>query len=82
MSDPLLSNATTTAGFLAECVPFDRFCRDHLGVSERTGRRFMNEPNGLPVVEIGRKLLVHVPSADAWVRSRQRQRNPIRRRAA
>jgi hypothetical protein len=82
MTEALLSGAIATAGFLAECMPFDEFCLNVLKVSPRTGQRYANAPNGLPVVEIGRKLLVHVPTANAWARSRMRQRNPIRRRAA
>ena len=82
MNAPFLSNATTTAGFLAECVPFGVYCRDYLRSSERTGQRLVNQPNGLPVVELGRKILVHLPTADAWVKSRMRQRNPVRRRVA
>lgn len=79
MSNAFVSSATSTPGFLAECLPLAEFCRDFLKVTERTGQRLMNEPDGLPVVKIGRKVLVHVPTADAWAKSRQTQRNPIRR---
>jgi hypothetical protein len=79
MSRTILSSATNTAGFLAECVPFAEFCREFLKVTERTGQRLANEPDGLPLVKIGRKALVHLPTADAWAKRRQVQRNPIRR---
>jgi hypothetical protein len=79
MSRTLLPSATNTIGFLAECVAFREFCRDHLKVTERTGQRLVNAPDGLPVVKIGRKTLVHLPTADAWAKRRQVQRNPIRR---
>ena len=62
-----------------ECVAFREFCRDHLKVTERTGQRLVNAPDGLPVVKIGRRTLVHLPTADAWAKRRQVQRNPIRR---
>ena len=52
MTKSFVSDATTT-GFLAECVPFDVFCRDYLHVSPRTGQRRVNKPNGLPIVEYG-----------------------------
>ena len=55
-----------------------RFCRDHLHVS--THRPAAGErADGLPIVEYGRTQLVHVPTADAWAKSRMRQRNPVRR---
>ena len=79
MSRPLPSPASNSVGFLAECVAFREFCRDHLKVTERTGQRLVNAPDGLPVVRIGRKTLVHLPTADAWAKRRQVQRNPIRR---
>ena len=79
MTKSFVSNATAAAGFLAECVPFAVFCRDYLRVSTRTGQRLVNEPDGLPIVEYGRTDLVHVPTADAWAKSRMRQRNPVRR---
>ncbi len=82
MTNSFVSEATTTLGFLAECVPFAEFCRDYLKVSDRTGQRLVNQPDGLPIVEIGRKHLVHVPTGDAWAKARMRQRNPVRRRAA
>ena len=80
MPKPFVSNATDTAGFLAECVPSDVFCRDYLHVSDRTFQRLINQPDGLPVVVLSpRKHLVHVPTGHAWAKSRMRQRNPVRR---
>jgi hypothetical protein len=76
------SSASDGVGFLAECVAFREFCRDHLKVTERTGQRLVNAPDGLPVVKIGRKTLVHLPTADGWAKRRQVQRNPIRRSRA
>ena len=41
----------------------------------RTVRRWMNEPNGLPYSRIGNRILVHVPTARAWIFSRMRKVN-------
>ena len=80
MPEPFLSNATDTDGFLAECVPADVFARDYLKVSDRTFQRLINQPDGLPVVVLSpRKQFVHVPTGQAWAKSRMRQRNPVRR---
>ena len=79
MTKTFVSDAVTTAGFLTECVTLDVFCHDYLDVSTRTGQRLVNQPDGLPIVEIGRKQLVHVPTGDAWAKARMRQRNPVRR---
>lgn len=78
MSASRTSDVLASAGFLAECEPLGAFCK-RINISQRTGLRLRNQPDGLPVVEIGRKLLVHIPSADAWAKRRMRQRNPIRR---
>jgi hypothetical protein len=44
----------------------------------RTVRRWMNEPDGLPFSRIGNRLLIHVPSARAWILGRMRRPNPRR----
>jgi hypothetical protein len=72
-------SAAPATGFLAECDRFDEFCLNRLKVTPRTGRRWVNQPDGLPIVKLGRQTLVHVPTADEWVRRRQVQRNPVRR---
>jgi hypothetical protein len=44
----------------------------------RTVRRWMNEPSGLPHTRIGNRILVHVPTARAWILGRMRKPNPRR----
>jgi hypothetical protein len=78
MNDPI-GPGSAPAGFLTECIEFSEFCNGHLKVTTRTGQRLVNEPDGLLIVKIGRKSLVHLPTADAWAKRRLVQRNPIRR---
>ena len=80
MTKPFVSDATPRPAFWPSACPFDVFCRDYLHVSHRgPGQRLVNQPDGLPIVEYGRTQLVHVPTGEAWAKSRMRQRNPIRR---
>jgi hypothetical protein len=44
----------------------------------RTVRRWMNEPDGLPYTRIGNRILVHIPTAQAWILGRMRRPNPRR----
>jgi hypothetical protein len=46
----------------------------------RTVRRWMNQPDGLPFVRIGNRLMVHVPTAREWIFSRMRRPAPRRKR--
>jgi hypothetical protein len=48
----------------------------------RTVRRWMNQPDGLPHVRIGNRLMVHVPTARKWIFSRMRRLPAPRRRKA
>ena len=41
----------------------------------RTVRRWMNEPDGLPYTRIGNRILVHIPTAKAWIFGRMRNPN-------
>jgi hypothetical protein len=47
-----------------------------VGRNPRTVRRWMNEPDGLPHSRIGNRILIHVPTARAWILGRMRGRNP------
>jgi hypothetical protein len=38
----------------------------------RTVRRWLDKPNGLPFTKIGNRILIHVPSARAWMLSQMR----------
>jgi hypothetical protein len=46
----------------------------------RTINRWMDEPDGLPFVRLGRKRYVHIPTARQWILARMRRPNPTRRR--
>jgi hypothetical protein len=43
-----------------------------VGRHPRTVRRWMNEPSGLPYTRIGNRVLVHIPTAKAWIFGRMR----------
>jgi hypothetical protein len=47
---------------------------------ERTVRRWLNQPNGLPYTRAGNRILIHVPSAREWLMGNLKRRNS--RRAA
>jgi hypothetical protein len=44
----------------------------------RTIRRWMKQPNGLPYVKLGNRVLIHIPTARAWLASRMCHPNPRR----
>lgn len=44
----------------------------------RTVRRWMDKPDGLPYSRIGNRILVHVPTARAWILNRMRKPNARR----
>jgi hypothetical protein len=46
----------------------------------RTVLNWMNQPDGLPYIQLGNQRLIHLETARAWLMSRMRQRNPARRR--
>jgi hypothetical protein len=46
----------------------------------RTIYNWMNEPDGLPFIQLGNQRLIHPETARAWLMSRMRQQNPVRRR--
>ncbi len=50
-----------------------------LGVSERTLIRWQHEPNGLPYVELGGRILYRLASVRAWIESKERRPNPRRK---
>jgi hypothetical protein len=63
---------------LSEYADLEPFAR-RLDRHPRTVRRWMDEPNGLPFTRIGNRILIHVPTAAAWMMSRMRRPNPQRR---
>jgi len=38
----------------------------------RSVRRWIDEPNGLPYTSVGNRILIHVPSARAWLLGRMK----------
>jgi hypothetical protein len=44
----------------------------------RSVRRWTQQPDGLPFVKIGSRVLIHVGTAKAWIFSRMQKPNPSR----
>ena len=74
----------TTAGeppridFFADFVDLEPFAvqaKRH----PRTVRRWLDEPDGLPFTRIGSRILIHIPTARAWMLNRMRRPNARRR---
>jgi hypothetical protein len=64
-------------GFVTE----EQFARDN-DVSVRTSRRYRLQPDGMPYVEWGGKIYIHLETSREWLlRSRMKRPNP-RRKAA
>ncbi len=42
----------------------------------RTVRRWMQEPDGLPYVRLGNRILIHIPTAREWLLKRMKYPNP------
>jgi hypothetical protein len=64
-------------GFLddyADVEPFAKVLNRH----PRTLHRLMHEPDGLPHVRIGKRVLIHIPTAREWLLSRMKRPNPRR----
>jgi hypothetical protein len=67
-----------TPDILQDYLDIERFA-DAIGKTPRTVRRLMDEPNGLPFLQLRGRRLIHIPTAQAWLLKRVRQRNPERR---
>ena len=48
------------------------------GIHQRTTARYRNQPDGLPFVEFGGRIYIHIPRARQWLESRVRHLNPRR----
>jgi hypothetical protein len=70
-----MSNDDLLEGYL-DIAPFAEQVRRH----PRSVRRWTQEPDGLPFVKIGSRVLIHVESAKAWIFSRMQRPNPRRSR--
>jgi hypothetical protein len=44
----------------------------------RTIHRWMDQPNGLPYVKVGRDRLIHIETARQWIFDQMRRPNPTR----
>jgi hypothetical protein len=47
-----------------------------VGRCERTVRRWLDQPDGLPYARIGNRILIHIPTARDWIFSRLKKPNP------
>ena len=65
--------------FLQGYVDLQRFAAE-VDRGTRSIRRWMDEVDGLPYVQLGSRRLIHLESARAWLMSRMKHRNPARRR--
>jgi hypothetical protein len=53
---------------LLEIEPFAAEVKRH----PRTVRRWIDQPNGLPFTRLGKRILIHVPTARDWIMSQMR----------
>jgi hypothetical protein len=65
---------------LAGYIPIETFATA-VDRCDRTVRRWMDEPDGLPYLRLGNRVLIHVETARAWIFSRMKARNPRRRKS-
>jgi hypothetical protein len=61
---------------LLELEPFAAEVKRH----PRTVRRWIDQPNGLPFTRLGKRILIHVPTARDWIMN-QMQNIEIPRKA-
>ena len=47
------------------------------GVTVRTIRNYVNEPDGLPSIKVGKKRYFILETSRKWLMDREAQRNPI-----
>jgi hypothetical protein len=66
-----------STNFLDDCQKLDEFA-DSVGKHPRTVKRWMDEPNGLPHLRLGKTPFIHVPTAREWLLGRIHK--PNRRR--
>jgi hypothetical protein len=70
---------TPTSDLLADFAETGQLAKEFKR-HERTVRNWTNEPNGLPFVKLGKRRLIHIPTAREWLLKKLRQPNPVRRR--
>ena len=64
---------------LSDYLDLERFARE-VDREPRTVRRWLDEPDGLPFARIGNRILIHIPTAKAWILGRMRKPNARRTR--
>jgi hypothetical protein len=65
------------ANILDEYAAEAEFAEEHK-LSQRTVARYRKRPNGLPWVEFGGRIFIHIPGAKRWLERRVRHPNPLR----
>jgi hypothetical protein len=68
-----MSEIDPLEGYL-DLAPFAKKVKRH----PRSVRRWTREPDGLPFVKLGNRVLIHVDTAKAWIFSRMQKPNPSR----
>jgi hypothetical protein len=65
---------------LADYLDLEPFAKE-VNRCERTVRRWMDQPDGLPFTRLGNRILIHVPTARAWIFNQMQnmKRKPARR---
>jgi hypothetical protein len=66
---------STGAGILDDYQDLEPFAKG-LGRHPRTIMRWTDQPDGLPYLKLGNRVLFHVPTAKAWIFGRMRTANP------
>jgi hypothetical protein len=70
--------AMSEAKFLDDYEEIDDFAKD-VDRCRRSVERWTRQPDGLPFVRLGNRVLIHIPTAKAWLLARMHK--PNRRRA-
>jgi hypothetical protein len=80
MSKQAPKEAPKQATLLEDYMDLEPFAAE-MGRDPRSVRRWMEKPDGLPYTRIGSRILVHLPTARAWIFAQMRHPAP-RRKAA
>jgi hypothetical protein len=67
-------------GFFQDCLEHTQFAKKIVRRHPRTLIRWMNEPNGLPFIQLGNRKIIHIPTAREWLLKRLRQPNHLPRK--
>ena len=67
--------SSPTESLLFDYIDIEPFA-DEVERHVRTVRRWMNQPDGLPFVKLGNRILIKRESAKKWIAAQERQPNP------